>query len=334
MRKGPLADAVVAKGADEKTGLHPRNRHRGRYDFDRLIAANPELAKHVRPNAYQEISIDFADPQAVRALNRALLKHAYDIADWEIPARYLCPPIPGRADYVHYLADLMAQSNGDVVPQGPGIRVLDVGVGANLVYPLIGHREYGWHFVGAEIDSVAVANAQRILEANAGLATAIELRLQKVPDAMFNGVIGQGECFDLTLCNPPFHGSLDEANAGSRRKWQNLGKGAARSQKPVLNFGGQGAELVYPGGEEAFIQRMISESAQFKTQCHWFTTLVSKASSLPAIYRALRGAGAFKINTIEMTQGQKKSRFVAWTFLNAGQQQAWRLQRWKNATRI
>jgi 23S rRNA (adenine1618-N6)-methyltransferase len=30
-----------------------------------------------------------------------------------------------------------------------------------------------------------------------------------------------------------------------------------------------------------------------------------------------------------MTQGQKQSRFVAWTFLDAAAQEAWRNERWK-----
>lgn len=321
-----------------KAGLHARNKHRGRYDFEQLALVSPELARFIHVNAYNDASIDFSNPQAVMALNRALLKQHYAISDWDIPAQYLCPPIPGRADYLHYLADLLSTANGGVIPLGECARVLDIGVGANAIYPLIGHREYGWHFVGADIDPVAIANAQRILKANAGLPEAIELRLQSSPSAIFKGIIRPGETFDLTLCNPPFHTSLDEASAGTRRKWQNLGvnqgkaKSSARSQAPVLNFGGQAAELYCEGGEEAFVSQMILDSAQIATQCFWFTTLISKASSLPAIYRALRNVNALTVKTIDMAQGQKKSRFVAWTFLNASQQRTWRSSHWQKAS--
>ena len=78
--------------------FHPRNRHQGRYDFDQLLAAYPALQAFVRPNAYADASIDFADPLAVRALNAALLAQQYGIRDWHIPPQYLCPPIPSRAD--------------------------------------------------------------------------------------------------------------------------------------------------------------------------------------------------------------------------------------------
>ena len=167
-----------APPSPDQPRLHPRNRHGGRYDFAVLTACCPELAAHVAANAFGDDSIDFSDPLAVRALNRALLRHFYGVAAWDIPARYLCPPIPGRADYLHYLADLLAASNGGEIPRGAGVRVLDVGTGANLVYPLIGHAEYGWRFVGSDIERGALASAQAIIDANEGLADAIELRLQ------------------------------------------------------------------------------------------------------------------------------------------------------------
>lgn len=308
----------------EKTSLHPRNPHRGRYDFKQLIAASPELAAFVSPNAYGDESIDFADPAAVKALNRALLMSSYGIKEWDIPAQYLCPPIPGRADYLHYLADLLAESNGGVVPTGASIRALDIGTGANCIYPLIGHRSYGWQFAGSDIDPKAIANAQRILDANSGLSEAIELRLQTSSQDIFKGVVRPDEVFDLTLCNPPFHASLSEATEGTQRKWKNLGRDAAR--KPALNFGGQGAELWCKGGEEDFVCRMIVESAGIN--CMWFTALISKSASLPGVYRALKKTGVRDCRTIEMAQGQKKSRIVAWTFLDESQQRAWRMARW------
>jgi 23S rRNA (adenine1618-N6)-methyltransferase len=325
--------STTASVATEKSGLHPRNRHRERYDFEGLVQVNPDLARFVKLNEYHDKSIDFSNPKAVKALNQALLMQHYAIRDWDIPAQYLCPPIPGRADYLHYIADLLAASNGGGIPYGDSIRVLDIGVGANAVYPLIGHREYGWRFVGCDIDPAAISNAQRIVDANEGLSEKIELRMQGASSSIFNGVIHPGEVFDLTMCNPPFHASLDDADQGSRRKWQNLGKGRGREQAPVLNFGGQGAELYCEGGEAAFVTRMINESAQYATQCYWVTTLISKEANLPGVYRALRKVRAADVKTMDMAQGQKKSRVVAWTFLNAGQQQAWRDRHWQSADR-
>ncbi len=308
----------------EKVGLHPRNLHRGRYDFKKLIAASSELAAFVSLNAHGDESIDFSDPAAVRAFNRALLIDVYGIIGWDIPERYLCPPVPGRADYLHCLADLLAESNGGVVPSAA--RVLDIGTGANCIYPLIGHRQYGWQFAGSDIDPLALANAQGILDANAGFSAAIALRLQSSREAIFKGIVQADELFDLTMCNPPFHVSLAEARAGAERKWKNLGKAALK--KPLLNFGGQGAELWCKGGEQAFVCHMISESVQYSANCLWFTTLISKSDTLPAVYRALKKAGVQDYRTIEMSQGQKKSRLVAWTFLDESRRRAWRAESW------
>lgn len=309
--------------------LHPRNRHQGRYDFDTLIKDTPELAAFVFVNPYGDQSINFADPNAVKTLNRALLKSFYGIARWDIPADYLCPPIPGRADYVHYLADLLANSNKGSIPRGEAVRVLDIGVGANAIYPLIGHTEYGWQFLGSDIDADALTSARSIIHANPGLSAAIKLRQQKSPRHIFKGLLGANDYFDLTLCNPPFHSSQEEAVSGSQRKWRGLGKAVPKHNAPVLNFGGQNTELWCEGGEALFIRRMIEESVAVGEQVLWFSTLVSKASNVPGVLNALRKAKAVKVKTVEMAQGKKQSRFVAWTFLDAVAQEAWRKERWK-----
>ncbi|MBD2723364.1 23S rRNA (adenine(1618)-N(6))-methyltransferase RlmF [Hymenobacter armeniacus] len=310
----------------EKDQLHPRNPHRAPYDFPALSKASPELAAFVQPNKFGNLSIDFANPAAVKALNKALLREFYGIEYWDIPKGYLCPPIPGRADYVHYLADLLADSNGGTLPPGQDIAVLDVGVGANCIYPIIGRRAYGWHFVGSDVDGVAVRAAQQIEAANPSLAGAIEARLQPARTRIFDGLIQAGEVFDLTMCNPPFHASAAEAAAGSQRKATGLGTG--RAPRPALNFGGQNNELWCEGGEAGFIRRMVQESARRPTSAYWYTTLVSKKDTLPGVYRALKTAGATDVRTIGMAQGQKKSRLVAWTFLKPPQQEAWRKARW------
>lgn len=308
-----------------KAGLHPRNAHRQRYDFAALIASCPELADFVRANDYGDDSVDFADPAAVKALNRALLAHYYGISFWDLPPGYLCPPIPGRADYIHHLADLLSASNNGVLPAR--VNVLDVGVGANCVYPIIGRSVYGWRFTGSDIDPVSLRAAKAIVDFNPVLSGAVTLREQKTPGHVFSGIIQRNDCFDLSLCNPPFHASAEEAEAVSRRKVTNL-TGEAPS-KPVLNFGGQSGELWCDGGEVAFLHTMAEESVQFAEQCCWFSSLVSREAHLHALYRQLRKLGARQIETISMAQGQKISRVVAWTFLDAAAMAEWRAERWK-----
>ena len=295
-----------------KTKLHPRNQHREGYDFARLVAHSPELETFTICNPVGQTTIDFQDALAVRMLNRALLKTHYNIDFWDIPANYLCPPIPGRVDYIHYLADLLADSNNQEIPRGPNIKALDIGTGASLVYPLIGQSEYGWHFTGVDIDSGAIKSAQQICEFN---KLKITLRRQNIPENTFKGVIQPNDAFHITLCNPPFHASIEQVNKGSQRKWRNLGK--AHSKK--LNFGGQSAELWCPGGEIKFIANMIEQSMAFADQCLWFTSLVSKKDNLQPLYKILRKAKVADFKVVEMAQGQKISRFIAWTYVKKDQ---------------
>jgi len=313
--------------SEEKTSLHPRNKHRSRYDFPALIKSQPELNDFVFVNPYGDQSVDFSDPGAVKMLNKALLKHFYEIAHWDIPANYLCPPIPGRADYIHYVADLLATSNQGKIPKGKSVKGFDIGVGANCVYPIIGHQEYGWSFLGSDIDPLAIKSAKTIAAANPSLSTAISCRQQHNKQHIFSGVIKPGEQYDFAVCNPPFHSSAEEAKAGTDRKLRNLGKNKSRTA--TLNFGGKDTELWYDGGEAAFIRNMIMESKTYAQQCLWFTTLVSKSQNLPFVNTMLTvGVKATEIRIIEMAQGQKISRFVAWTFLSPEEQLAWTQKRW------
>jgi 23S rRNA (adenine1618-N6)-methyltransferase len=310
----------------EKIILHPRNKHRERYNFKKLIDTCPALAPFVNLNKYNDESIDFFDAEAVKMLNRALLKHYYSIDHWDIPPNYLCPPIPGRADYIHYAADLLSSKNDGIIPTGSNIKCLDIGTGANCIYPIIGVNEYGWSFTGTDIDPVAIESANKIIEANEVLKGKIELRLQQQPANIFIGIIQKDECFDLIVCNPPFHSSAEEARAGTIKKLNNLKR--KKITKPVLNFGGSNNELWCGGGLEKFVQIMINESKQFAYSCFWFTALISKSDYLETIYESLKKEGAIEVKTIPMGQGNKISRIVAWTFLNLEEQKKWMEERW------
>ncbi|MGM8362990.1 23S rRNA (adenine(1618)-N(6))-methyltransferase RlmF [Flavobacterium sp. ARAG 55.4] len=318
----------MSKAIKEKINLHPRNQHRSRYDFMLLIENCPELKSFVHRNEHHPgtlgETIDFSNPKAVKALNKALLHTYYNIQNWDIPQDYLCPPIPGRADYIHYIADLLAESNNGIIPTGNEVEGLDIGVGANCIYPIIGNAVYDWSFVGTDIDDNALNNCTKIIEANPELTDAISLQQQLESRYIFKNIITPEDKFAFTICNPPFHKSAEEAGKGSLRKVNNLED--KKNTKAVLNFGGQNTELWCEGGELGFITQMIYESARYPMQCLWFTTLVSKQSHLKSLYKTLNKVNAAQIRTIDMTQGQKISRILAWSFLTETQQQDWEFE--------
>jgi 23S rRNA (adenine1618-N6)-methyltransferase len=301
------------KSKEKGVGLHPRNIHQGRYDLAALVGTLPELSQIIFDNDYGQQSLDFANPIAVKLLNKALLLHYYELSYWDIPEGYLCPPIPGRADYLHHIADLLARDHGKKIPLGEGTHILDLGVGANLIYPILGTSLFEWDFVGTEIDLKALSNAAALIAANPRLEGKISLRYQADAQLIFDSVIEAGDFFEACLCNPPFHESAEVAREGSKRKIKNL-KGLTPAN-PVLNFGGQATELSTLGGELGFIGRMIQESVSIQEQVGWFTVLVSKGTHLSYFQGLLDKAGVKSQRIIEMGQGNKRSRILAWSFL-------------------
>jgi len=304
----------------EKSSLHTRNLHRNPYDFDRLVSCVPELKHYVFENAYGTTTINFSIPKAVKLLNKALLQHFYHIQDWDIPDSNLCPPIPGRADYIHYIADLLADQPKEI-PVGSSVQGLDIGVGANLVYPLLAHRSYGWKMMGSDINLDSLENAQRILDHNPDLEPFVQLKKQSDSDFIFRNIIEPGDKLAFTMCNPPFHDSEQSALIGNIRKTKNINK--SKVQKPLLNFGGQQSELWCEGGELAFISGMINESTLFSSQVFWFTCLVSKKENLYKLTQLLQKAKALEFKTVNMAQGQKISRMLAWTFIPQKDRKSW-----------
>jgi len=301
----------------EKSALHPRNLHRDPYDFEKLISCVPELKHYVFVNAYQSVTINFSLPKAVKLLNKALLLHFYKVQDWDIPEGNLCPPIPGRADYIHYIADLIGEKN----PQNSDIKGLDIGTGANLVYPLIAHSSYGWKMLGTDINDISLKNAEYILSQNPDLLPFIHLKKQPETQRIFKNIIDKEDRFVFSMCNPPFHDSEESAMKGNFRKTKNLKKSTVK--KPLLNFGGQQSELWCEGGELAFITNMIRESVLYSSQILWFTCLVSKKDNLSKLTSLLKKIKAADFRIIEMSQGQKISRILAWTFIPPDKHTKW-----------
>ncbi len=258
-------------------------------------------------------------------LNKSLLIANYGLSFWDIPKGSLCPPIPGRADYIHYLADLLKETNHNKIPHNKAIKVLDIGTGANCIYPIIGASQYQWEFVGTDVNALSITSAQNIVQHNNSLMNKVEIRKQLSKHSIFNGVIKENEKYDLTLCNPPFHASEAEATKGSQRKWNNLNQNKANesSDNSQLNFGGTSNELWCEGGEVSFIHKMIKESRLFSSQVLWFTCLVSKKDHLRPLQLALKKANCNQVKVIKMEQGNKISRFIAWSFLSSDEMNQW-----------
>ncbi|MEJ6748520.1 MAG: 23S rRNA (adenine(1618)-N(6))-methyltransferase RlmF [Flavobacteriales bacterium] len=297
-----------------KATLHSNNKNRKQYDLLALVKEIPELEKYVKKNKDGEQTVDFSDPIAVKLLNKALLSHYYDVKFWKFPDTNLCPPIPGRADYIHHMSDLLDES----MRKGKTINCLDIGVGASCIYPIIGITEYNWNFIASDIDRKSIATAKKIISSNPNLKGKVDFRFQNDSNKIFEGILKEDDRIEITICNPPFHASRKEALEEQRKKVRNLtGK---YHQNPKLNFSGASEELIYEGGEYQFIQNMIKESVKYANNCIWFSTLVSKKKNLHGIYINLKRLKVHQIKEIEIITANKKSRIIAWTFMTKREQ--------------
>jgi 23S rRNA (adenine1618-N6)-methyltransferase len=294
-----------------KSLLHPRNKHQNSYDLEALCAQNPELKAYVFVNKFKIKTINFALPKAVLALNKALLKTDYGLTYWELPAHNLCPPVPGRADLIHHMADLLARDLGRI-PMGPSIKGLDIGTGASLIYPILGQAIYQWQFVGTDICEASLVHAQNIIHKNQDLKDKIGLRHQPKPNQFFNQMILPDEFFSFVVCNPPFFASAQEAQKASARKVKNLSKG--KKNEVTLNFSGNQNELICEGGELKFVAKMIKESKRFGEQCLWFSSLISNQKNLAYLSKTLEQVGVAQQAIVPMGQGQKTSHLLVWSF--------------------
>ena len=281
-------------------GLHFKNKFNKGYNFEELIIKNPLLKDFVIKNKYDTITIDFSNPKAVKELNKALLFSYDKISVWDFPDENLCPPIPGRLDYIHHLNDLISSSKEDV-------NVLDIGTGATCIYPLLGVAEYNWNFVATDIDLNSLDTAQDIIDDN-NLDDKIKLRQQFDEQQILKGVIEEKDFFTATMCNPPFYKSAEEAQGANRRKTRNLGNNAVR------NFSGNNNELWYVGGEKAFLHNYLYESSLFKEKSKWFTSLVSKKENVESLQKSSKKLGVKNFKVIPMNQGNKVTRIVCWCF--------------------
>lgn len=294
--------------------MHKKNIHAKDYDFDQLLEVYPNLEPFVIVKANQLKTIDFAKPKAVKALNTALLKAHYNIKYWDFPDHFLCPPIPGRVEYIHHLADLLKASQ-----LTQDITVLDVGTGANCIYPLLGNAVYDWNYIGVESNAQAFKIAQNIVNQN-GLQGKIRLKKQNDDSHVLQGVLTKADKVTVTMCNPPFFKNEEEAIKATTSKLKGLGK---PTDVMVRNFAGQAHELWYKGGEKAFLHTYLYESSLSKTDSFWYTSLVSNKDNIKSMTKSLKKLGATAVTILQMTIGNKKSRVVAWSFLTEEEKKNW-----------
>ncbi|KAM0942371.1 putative 23S rRNA (adenine(1618)-N(6))-methyltransferase [Dioscorea sansibarensis] len=313
--------------------IHPQNRYsENPPDFALLGSLYPSFQSFLLPSRRPggRPTIDWSDFNATRELTRVLLLHDHGV-HWWIPDGQLCPTVPNRSNYIHWLQDLLSS---DVVPPFQSseekVRGFDIGTGANCIYPLLGASLLGWSFVGSDVTKIALEWARKNVQSNPHLSELIEIRNACDPSSSGNvendvireeapegsthnpnmwsgccselpvlvGVIKDGEKFDFCMCNPPFFESVEEAGLN-----------------PRTSCGGTFEEMVFPGGERAFITHIIDDSLQLKHSFRWFTSMVGRKANLKFLVSKLHEVGVSVVKSTEFVQGHTARWGLAWSFL-------------------
>ncbi|KAK3421064.1 hypothetical protein EUGRSUZ_G01768 [Eucalyptus grandis] len=337
-----------------RPAIHPRNKYsENPPDFALLASLYPSFNPFVSYGRDARPRIDWTDFNATRELTRVLLLHDHGL-HWWIPDGQLCPTVPNRSNYIHWIEDLLSS---EIIPKinnnADNIRGFDIGTGANCIYPLLGASLLGWSFVGTDMMDVALEWAERNVKTNPQISELIEIRkVNTYMDAVLGedsskedlqcygsktnpsnsigsesapvpssrrddaveensysgppilfGVVRDGETFDFCMCNPPFFESMEEAGLN-----------------PKTSCGGTPQEMVCPGGEKAFITRIIEDSVRLKQSFRWYTSMVGRKSNLKSLIAKLREVGVTIVKTTEFVQGQTCRWGIAWSFVPPARQ--------------
>ncbi len=235
-------------------------------DFKLLSESFPNFAKYVFKNKFNGYSIKWSDKNALKELNRTLLKKDFDIDYWDIPDGFLIPTITSRLNYICWVKSLLDgfiykdseierenKENMDSISYDDKSRPnllkkkrinyqqtflnnlikkrktniynpitsindylseekfeekimitgLDIGTGANCIYPLLGYGMYKWHFKATDINNESLESAYNIIERN-NLENLIKLETQINEKYIFYSVVEPQEIIYFSMCNPPY----------------------------------------------------------------------------------------------------------------------------------
>ena len=294
---------------EQEGGMHPKNRYRyERPDFRRFVEICPEFRQYTTTSSTEDghVSVDFRNWDACRELVRLQFQEDFGIS-WTIPKPHLVPPIANRLNYLCFIHDLISLWSPEPKNRASyEYKVLDIGCGANLVYPLLGAVYFGWSFVGCDVNTDALRIAATNRDANPSISPCIILKKVASQPCQGNngtrGIIGSclddDDTFDACVCNPPFFSNFSDMG-----------------QNPLTNYGGTSMEMVYPGGEESFVIEMIQDSAQHKHSIAWFSTMVGKKQTLKHAKKLLYSLGNTCIRTHELVQGTTHRWVISWSFV-------------------
>lgn len=297
------------KCAMEEPGMHPKNIYRYETpNFRQLVDIFPELKQYTIKANDGHAGLDFRNWDACRELVKVQFTHDFGII-WTIPRPHLIPPLANRLNYLCFIHDLICLWSPDPKNRPSyEYNILDIGCGANLVYPLLGTSYFGWSFVGCDIQMDALLIAARNRDSNPSVSPRIILKKvarqpsqgdgQSATSGILGSCLQDGDMFDACVCNPPFFSNENDMG-----------------QNPSTDYGGTHTEMVYQGGEECFVSEMVRDSEKHRASVAWFSTMVGKKKTLKNVKKLLYSLDDTVIRTNELVQGTTHRWVIAWSFI-------------------
>ncbi|KAJ7118659.1 S-adenosyl-L-methionine dependent methyltransferase [Mycena crocata] len=287
--------------------MHPLNPYKIPPDFRELAKVYAPLEPCIIPSG-SGFSIDFKNEISQRRLTEALLYRDFDIS-LDLPINRLCPPVSSTQmhydfwlNYVLWIQDLVHASQPN---ENRPVHGMDIGTGASAIYPLLSCRlNSHWSFIATDVDEISLNSARSIVQKNK-LCQKIVI-FETRPEALIFAPLHTNPSLrvDFTMCNPPFYSSHEDVTASA----------GAKDFEPNAVCTGADIEMITPGGESAFVLRMVEESRVLRDRCQWYTSMLGKMSSLTEVISALRGNAIENYGITEFVQGSTKRWAVVWSF--------------------
>ena len=238
-------------------------------DFLILIKEFPDLKKYIikqNEEKLEEISFEWSNNNLSLLMTKSILDYYFNIKYYNIPKGYLIPPIPSRLNYLNLINKILIKEINSQSRYSSDIIGIDIGTGANIIYPILGNSIFNWKFICSEINDESYNNAKLILEKN-NLENEINLIKQKNKNNIFLNILNQENKYIFSLCNPPYYDYETEIKLDEKKR------------DNEFNFD----EVYYKKGEFGFFQRYFIESTCYKKNVYLFSILIGKKANMENI---------------------------------------------------
>ena len=267
-------------------------------DFLILIKEFPELKKYIKKHdeKIEEFSFDWSNNDLSLLMTKSILNYYFNIKYYDIPKGFLIPPVPSRLNYLNLINELIKDIKKE------NIIGVDIGTGANIIYPILGNSIYNWKFICSEINNESYNNAKLILQKN-NLEENINLIKQENKNNIFVSIINQENKYTFSMCNPPYYDYEQEIKIEDKKR------------DTEYNFD----EVYYEKGELGFFERYFEESICYKKNIFLFTILIGKKSNSEIIYDKINSYNnIIKLCDIKKIMTGNNVRYIIyWSFYNS-----------------